>query len=172
LKHLQAILLLPGLVLVVIPVLILATSRSSDVAWSLTTPLHALRFLIGLILIASGLILMAKTINLFGMVGKGTLAPWAPPTRLVVRGIYRYVRNPMISGVLCVLLGEAVLFGSPPLWTWCMLFLIINLIYIPLIEEPQLEQRFGHSYHQYRQNVPRWIPRLRPWQSPNQDGVA
>jgi protein-S-isoprenylcysteine O-methyltransferase Ste14 len=69
----------------------------------------------------------------------------------------------MISGVCCILLGEAVLFGSVPLAIWCLAFVALNLTYIPLVEEPGLERRFGEDYLHYKQNVPRWIPRFEPW---------
>jgi protein-S-isoprenylcysteine O-methyltransferase Ste14 len=83
---------------------------------------------------------------------------------IVVRSLYRHVRNPMISGVLCVLLGEAVLFVSPAILLWLVLFLAVNLAYMPLSEEPALEKRFGDEYVHYRENVPAWIPRLKPWE--------
>jgi protein-S-isoprenylcysteine O-methyltransferase Ste14 len=72
----------------------------------------------------------------------------------------------MISGVLCILLGEAILFGSLPLFYWFVFFLVGNLIYMPLVEERDLERRFGEDYILYKQNVPRWIPRSRPWDAP------
>ena len=81
-----------------------------------------------------------------------------------MRGVYRHVRNPMITGVFCILLGEAIFFGS---WRLLGLFgfgLIVNLIYIPLSEEPGLAKRFGDDYLLYKRNVPRWIPRLTPWE--------
>jgi protein-S-isoprenylcysteine O-methyltransferase Ste14 len=106
---------------------------------------------------------MVATIRLFVTVGKGTLAPWNPTQRLVVQGIYRHVRNPMISGVFFVLLGEAVLAASLPLFYWLVVFIIGNAVYIPLAEEPGLVKRFGDEYLTYKQNVPRWIPRLTPW---------
>lgn len=98
-------------------------------------------------------------------VGSGTLAPWDPKTRLVVRGPYRCVRNPMISGVLFVLLGEAALVGSVPLLIWFGAVLAVNAIYLPLVEEPGLSRRFGEDYEAYRAHVPRWLPRVRPWDS-------
>ena len=98
--------------------------------------------------------------------GEGTLAPWDETRRLVVRGVYRHVRNPMITGVLCLLLGEASLLGSLPLLGWFALFLLANALYIPLAEERGLERRFGEEYLLYKRNVPRWIPRVRPWNSP------
>ena len=86
-----------------------------------------------------------------------------PPRELVVRGPYRYVRNPMISGVVFVLFGEALLLLARPHLEWAILFLLINCVYIPLLEEPQLERRFGAAYTEYRRHVRRLIPRLRPW---------
>ena len=112
-----------------------------------------------------GLVLMVATIRLFVTVGQGAPAPWNPPQRLVVRGVYRYVRNPMIAGVHFLLLGEAVLAASLPLLGFFALVLIVNAVYIPLSEEPGLAKRFGEEYEVYRRNVPRWIPRWRPWQA-------
>lgn len=70
----------------------------------------------------------------------------------------------MISGVLAVLLGEAALLGSLPIFAWALLFFSINHLYIPRFEEPGLERRFGDDYRRYKQHVPRWLPRLRAWQ--------
>ena len=103
---------------------------------------------------------MVATIRLFVTVGKGTLAPWEPTHKLVVQGVYRHVRNPMISGVILVLLGESVLTASLPLFCWFLVFAVINATYIPLLEEPGLVNRFGEEYLTYKGNVPRWVPRL------------
>jgi len=164
-KHLGAILLLPGMAVVVIPaaILYLTGADTFDLWW--TVP--ATRFILpalGVLFIAGGLGLMITTIGLFVTVGMGTLAPWNPTQKLVVRGIYRHVRNPMISGVFLILLGEAILAASVPLLAWCLLFIVANAIYIPLVEESGLVKRFGVEYEEYRRNVPRWIPRLRPWE--------
>ncbi len=69
----------------------------------------------------------------------------------------------MISGLLFIVLGEALLAASLPLLGLFALALIVNVVYIPLSEEPGLAKRFGDDYLTYKQNVPRWIPRLRPW---------
>jgi protein-S-isoprenylcysteine O-methyltransferase Ste14 len=106
---------------------------------------------------------MVATIRLFVTVGKGTLAPWDPTQRLVVRGVYRHVRNPMISGMFFILLGEAVLAVSLPLLVWFAVFVVVNALYIPLAEEPGLVKQFDDDYLAYKQNVPRWVPRLKPW---------
>ena len=114
-----------------------------------------------------GVLLVGWTIALFATFGGGTLAPWDATTRLVVRGPYRHVRNPMISGVLFIVLGEAVLLGSAPLIVWFAAVFGVNAIYIPLVEEPGLSRRFGADYDVYRAAVPRWVPRLRPWKEPS-----
>ena len=118
---------------------------------------------LGLPLIALGLALLGWTVSLFVRVGRGTLAPWDPTERIVVVGPYAHVRNPMISGVWSVLLGEAILFASREIAVWAGLFLVVNHLYFVLSEEPGLVRRFGESYEHYRRNVPRWIPRRRPW---------
>ena len=153
LRHLLAIGLLPGVATVLVPALIV--SGNDLASWPL--------ILLGAALIAVGVLLMAQTIALFATVGDGTLAPWDPTSRLVVRGPYRRVRNPMISGVLCILLGETALFGSTALLVWSGLFLAVNAVWFPLVEEPGLRRRFGADYEAYRAAVPRWLPRLRPW---------
>ena len=69
----------------------------------------------------------------------------------------------MISGVILILFAQALLLRSAPHAAWAVGFLAINFVYIPLLEEPQLERRFGHEYRRYREHVPRLLPRLRPW---------
>ena len=122
----------------------------------------------GALLAAAGLGMLVWTVTLFIRIGRGTLAPWDPTRRLVVRGPYAHVRNPMISGVLAVIVGEAVALGTSPLWTWAGLFLAINHVYFVLSEERGLARRFGAEYDEYRRHVPRWIPRLSPWRPPAQ----
>jgi protein-S-isoprenylcysteine O-methyltransferase Ste14 len=135
-----------------------------EVGWGLPAWVAWLPPLAGVSMIAAGLALMYRTIKLFATAGRGTLAPWDPTERLVVLGPYRYVRNPMISGVLAILLGEAALFGSLPLVAWFALFFAVNAIWMPVVEEPGLERRFGARYLEYKRNVPRWLPRLSPWE--------
>jgi protein-S-isoprenylcysteine O-methyltransferase Ste14 len=165
-RHLRDVLLLPGVMAVVIPALILGSSGRAWPGGSLDWPFNLVLSIAGGALIGLGLSLMVQTIRLFASIGQGTLAPWDPTRRLVVRGPYRRVRNPMITGVFAVLLGEALLFGSLPLLYWFAGFVIVNLVYIPLLEEPSLARRFGEDYRLYRANVPRWLPRVRPWVPP------
>jgi protein-S-isoprenylcysteine O-methyltransferase Ste14 len=162
-RHVGPIGLAPGVVTLVIPAAILYLFGAVDFSWGLPPPASWLPPLLGCALIGLGLLLMYKTVSLFATVGGGTLAPWDPPRRLVVRGIYLHVRNPMISGVLFILLGEAALFGSRSLLVWFLVFLAFQTVYIPLIEERGLARRFGGDYLVYKRNVPRWIPRLTPW---------
>jgi protein-S-isoprenylcysteine O-methyltransferase Ste14 len=101
----------------------------------------------------------------FARHGEGTPAPWDPPARFVRYGPYRFVRNPMILGIFFLLLGEAVLLRSIPLFFWFALFVIGNSLYIPLVEEKSLERRFGTTYSEYKKNVHRWFPRWTAWRS-------
>ncbi len=162
LRHIASIVALPGLVTVVVPlVLVDAVSFPQPVGWPF--PWDLISALLGLVFLGLGLWLLAATIRLFANVGQGTLAPWDPPQRLVVQGVYGLVRNPMITGTCCVLLAEALLTESAPVFGWLVFFVLLNLIYIPLFEEPALVRRFGDDYVDYRQRVPRWIPQWRPW---------
>jgi protein-S-isoprenylcysteine O-methyltransferase Ste14 len=114
-------------------------------------------------LIAAGLAFFVWTLSVFVRRGRGTLAPWDPTQRLVIDGPYRYVRNPMITAVLTILAGEATLLGSAAIAIELGVFFLMNTVYFPLSEEPGLRRRFGAEYDEYEENVPRWIPRLRPW---------
>jgi protein-S-isoprenylcysteine O-methyltransferase Ste14 len=154
--------------IIVIP-MILAGVFGKSPGWNLPNLLNLVPITVGFSLVAAGLTLMAKTITLFANLGQGTLAPWDPPQKLVVKGVYRHVRNPMISGVASILLGETLLLGSLPQFIWFLLFAAANAIYIPSSEEPGLLKRFGRDYEIYRTNVPRWIPRLTPWTPENSE---
>ena len=166
-RHLLAVVLLPGIVAVAVPGAIVWSTGAVSVGWGLPSGLALLPVLLGAGLIALGLALVTWTIVLFAVVGRGTLAPWDPTSALVVRGPYRHVRNPMITGVVVLLAGEATLLGSPALAAWCAAVLCANAVYMPLVEEPGLVRRFGEAYDVYRANVPRWVPRLRPWHPAN-----
>jgi protein-S-isoprenylcysteine O-methyltransferase Ste14 len=168
LQHLQAIVLLPVMVTLVVPALIVGATDRVNPGWSLPVPLNLLPIAAGVCLVALGLLLMIATISLFVRVGKGTLAPWLPTRRLVVRGVYGNVRNPMITGVLCILFGEVTVVGSSALLYYAIAAALLNAVYIPLVEEPGLVERFGADYELYRQHVLRWIPRLRAWDVPAQ----
>ena len=162
-KQVRAIIFLPGVVTIIIPGVVILVTRSARLGWALGSPLACMPIALGCNLICLGFVLMIMTTTLFAGTGKGTLAPWDPTEKLVTHGIYRRVRNPMISGVFCVLLGEALVLGSIPLLVWFLGFLLGNLIYIPVMEERKLERRFGEEYVRYKREVPRWIPSFRAW---------
>ena len=161
LRHLLAIAILPFSVTVLIPVWLARRNRVTFAPG--TTVPGMLAQVAGAGLVAIGLVLFVASLRRFDREGAGTLAPWDPPRRLVVRGPYAYVRNPMISGVVFVLLGEALLLLSRPHLEWALLFLLINAVFIPLLEEPLLRERFGDEYREYCRHVPRLLPRLSPW---------
>jgi len=154
--------ILPFTALLIIPAAIL-WATGFRIGWGLGLPWDAVIVLAGALLMGEGLYFLSITIWLFINIGKGTLAPWSPTKKLVIIGPYCHVRNPMISGVLMTLLGESVVFGSPGIFILFLLFFVVNHIYFIYSEEPGLARRFGEEYLTYKKNVPRWIPRLRPW---------
>jgi protein-S-isoprenylcysteine O-methyltransferase Ste14 len=97
----------------------------------------------------------------FAFLGKGTPAPIDMPKVLVVRGPYRFTRNPMYISVLLVLAGESLLFQSARLLEYAALVAICFHLFVLLQEEPTLRRKMGAAYERYTQDVPRWIPRLR-----------
>jgi len=164
LRHLLSILLLPVTVTIVVPYVLVSSRAQGLWAWPPSGGLDIALRIAGAGLIGLGLGLMVATNQKFATVGRGTLAPWDPPRRFVVAGVYRYVRNPMISGVLAILFGEAAVLRSEAVLEWALVFFLVNAVYIPLIEEPMLERRFGESYREYKAHVRRWLPRRTPWE--------
>ena len=162
LRQLLSVIALPVTVTIVVP---LWLRRRNGLVWEV--PANALEWsavAAGVVALGIGLVLFAASLSRFIVQGKGTLAPWDPPRHLVVTGPYRYVRNPMISGVAFILIGEALLLRATPHAWWAALFIVINVLYISTVEEPQLERRFGESYRTYCQHVPRVVPRRTPWE--------
>lgn len=158
----KAVLILPVNVLIVIPGLIFWLANGSSLAAD-PISISDLRVVLVVLFAVIGLGLGGWTMALFARHGDGTPAPWDPPRKLVVRGPYRHVRNPMISGVIFMLAAEAIVLQSWLIAIWGAIFFIGNSFYFPLVEEPGLETRFGEDYRRYKTNVPRWIPRLRGW---------
>ena len=160
LRHLLAILLLPFVVAVVVPQWLLNAFADGDTRWDDGSILAWLSRSAGALLLSAGLALFSWCLSLFARVGQGTLAPWDPTRNIVAVGPYRLVRNPMITGVVLMLFGQALLWGSLAVGIWAVSFLLINHVYFVLSEEPGLERRFGASYRAYKASVPRWIPRI------------
>jgi protein-S-isoprenylcysteine O-methyltransferase Ste14 len=125
------------------------------------------------VLLAAALILAGvspglESIRRFVVVGRGTLMPTTPTEHLVVSGFYRHVRNPMYVGVLIALTGEVLLFHSRGLVVFALLLWLGFHLFVSLYEEPTLTRRYGDEYLRFKQNVPRWLPRLKPWQGADQ----
>lgn len=158
LRQIASIVILPFTVTVLIPIWIGGAFRPPERA------VDYVSIAAGVAAAVAGLSLFVSTVYLFWTRGRGTLAPWDPPRVFVAAGPYRYVRNPMISGVILILVAEALVFRSTPFAEWAATFFAINLIYIPLLEEPMLDARFGESYRTYKRNVRKFLPRLSPWQ--------
>ena len=146
--------LLPISAILVIPFFCLSCWPPDPKSFSL------IRFLAGMISMSVGFIFLTTCVIYFKVEGGGTLAPWAPPQKLVIRGPYAYTRNPMLSGVLMVIFGQTLLLSSWALFVWLLIFCAVNTIYFVYSEEPGLERRFGDEYRQYKQRVPRWLPRF------------
>jgi protein-S-isoprenylcysteine O-methyltransferase Ste14 len=144
--------LFPGTVVGFLPYVIL--SRRNEFS-----PGHfELTQIVGLVAMVLGVGTLLKCIWDFAMVGCGTLAPMDPPRVLVVRGLYRYVRNPMYVGVLTALLGEVLFFESRALFQYAMIWLLIVHLFVVLYEERKLRRLFGASYDEYCRAVRRWLP--------------
>lgn len=114
-------------------------------------------------LIVAGLTPLLESILRFIHVGRGTLVPTAATEHLVVSGLYRYMRNPMYAGVTAVLAGEALLFRNRSLVIEAVLVCLGFTLFVHLYEEPTLTRRYPEAYPRYKSHVPRWLPRLTPW---------
>lgn len=117
----------------------------------------------GLVFIFFGTAVILWGYLTFIFVGKGTPFHALPADKLIIKGLYRYVRNPMVIGVLFVFLGEAIFFESTVILIYMIIGISVYNLFLVIYEEPQLRRRFGDSYIKYCREVPRWIPRLTPY---------
>jgi protein-S-isoprenylcysteine O-methyltransferase Ste14 len=124
---------------------------------------------IGVILLVAGVIVVIQAFVRFVVEGFGTPAPVAAPERLVVGGVYRYVRNPMYVAILATMVGQALLLGQLGLLLYAAAIWLIAAAFVRFYEEPTLTRRFGADYEAYRRAVPAWWPRLRPWEPHERD---
>lgn len=118
---------------------------------------------LGLLLIVAGLPVLLDSFVRFATQGLGTPAPVAPPQHLVVTGLYRYVRNPMYVAVLALIFDQGLLFGSVRVLEYGLIVWLGFHLFVLLYEEPTLHSKFGQEYEEFRANVHRWVPRLKPW---------
>lgn len=165
-KQLLLSLLLPFTVTIIIPSLILFNLEKRTLINLLSY--DPIFLIIGLFVLGLGLIIFITCVRVFYKLGKGTLMPISKiqTQNLVIHGPYKYVRNPMIIGVIIMILSEAFIFSSINLLIYTLAFFIVNLIYIPLVEEKGLEKRFGQDFLIYRKKVRGWIPRIKPFAIP------
>ena len=154
LKNLLFTVLVPGTVAVFVPLYYLSHADFGTPARSVSAGM----------LLFLGAAIYAWCLWDFAITGRGTPAPIDPPKTLVVRGLYRYTRNPMYVGVLTVIGGWALLFGSTDLAVYGLCVATVFHFFVVLYEEPHLRSVFGASYEQYCSEVGRWLPlgRKRP----------
>lgn len=149
-KTLIFTIVVPGTVVIYVPWVLRGRSAHPVAMWAW----------IGIVPAAAGLAVYLWCAWGFATAGRGTPLPLDAPKLLVVRGLYRYVRNPMYVGVLMMVLAQAILFASmPTLWYAAIAWLFFHAMAV-VYEEPTLRSKFGDSYEQYRKSVPRWIPRV------------
>lgn len=122
--------------------------------------------IVGGALLAAGVGGILATFARFVIEGLGTPAPIAPTEKLVVGGLYRYVRNPMYTAVIATIVGQGLLFGQLGLLLYAAVFWLVVGAFVRLYEEPTLRRQFGGEYEAYCRAVPAWLPRLRPWEGP------
>jgi protein-S-isoprenylcysteine O-methyltransferase Ste14 len=154
------VILIPGTVAGYLPYRILGAARRSP-QWD------ALSFCAAaLVVLGWGALL--RCVWDFAAAGRGTLVPIDPPRHLVVRGLYRFTRNPMYNGVLAALTGEALLFRSWQLVQYTVVVFVVFHLFVVLYEEPTLGTQFGSAYESYRNAVPRWGFTTRGYQETEQ----
>jgi protein-S-isoprenylcysteine O-methyltransferase Ste14 len=153
------VVVVPGTVAVLIPALITRWDVAAWGPWPLIVALS-----VGLI--AAGAVVLLHAVWRFAVEGRGTPSPTAPTERLVVSGFYRHTRNPMYVAVAAVIGGQALLCPSIGIALYLTLFGVAVTAFVHWYEEPTLRAAHGESYLTYQQEVPRWVPRLRPWPDP------
>jgi protein-S-isoprenylcysteine O-methyltransferase Ste14 len=154
----------PGIVVGLIPWLLTGWQVREPVPYY-WAPMRVL----GAILLVTGLIVLVQAFVRFVVEGLGTPVPVAAPERLVVGGLYRYVRNPMYVAIRAAIVGQALLLGELGLLLYAAALWLITAAFVRFYEEPTLTRRFGADYEAYRRAVPAWWPRLRPWKPGERD---
>ena len=158
-EYLKVVLILPGNVLVTIPLLIFLFTRNSH-SYYLVNP-HIFLFYVAMFFLIMGLFLAIWSVRTFyTRGGEGTPGPWRPVSNLIIFGPYRYVRNPMILGAVALILFESALFASIPFLLWAIVFFVGNVIYFKIFEEKELIKRFGEDYKDYKNEVPMLFPKF------------
>jgi protein-S-isoprenylcysteine O-methyltransferase Ste14 len=141
-----------GLVLVYLP------ARVLTVAGVTRPPRLGPPQIAGMVVVAAGAALAIWSILAFALLGRGTPAPFDPPRRLVARGPYRYVRNPMYLGATLALAAAALFYETVAMWAYAGGFFLLMHVVVVGYEEPTLRRTFGRDYEQYCRQVRRWLP--------------
>jgi protein-S-isoprenylcysteine O-methyltransferase Ste14 len=132
--------------------------------WTAGRPPYAMAWRVaGGVVLVGGAVVLAQAFVRFVVEGLGTPAPAAPTEKLVVGGLYRYVRNPMYLAVAAAIVGQALLLSRPILLLYAAIVTAVNATFVRWYEEPTLRRQFGDDYETYRLAVPGWLPRRRPW---------
>ena len=161
-EYLKVVLILPGNVLITIPFLIFLFTRKSYSYY--LVGFDNFLFYIAMFFLALGLFLAIWSVRTFySKGGEGTPGPWRPISNLIISGPYRYIRNPMILGVVNLLLFESAFFTSLLFLLWAIVFFVGNIIYFKTFEERELINRFGMDYENYKNEVPMLFPKFTPY---------
>jgi protein-S-isoprenylcysteine O-methyltransferase Ste14 len=147
-RALLAVLVLPGIFAGILPWVIAAHDPWRDEGHDL-----------GAVVLGAGIGIVILCVRDFLVIGRGTLAPWDPPKKLIVVGLYKHVRNPMYVGVLTIILGTAICTGSPAVFVYGILVALVFHLRVVLYEEPRLAAQFGDDWVKYSREVSRWLPR-------------
>ena len=131
-------------------------------SWKVARPPLAIA-VVGYVILATGVVVLLHAFARFVTEGVGTPAPVAPTRHLVIGGLYRYVRNPMYVAVAMTILGQAMVLGRPVLLLYALVFGVAVGSFVHFCEQPKLTRQFGAEYAAYRNAVPAWLPRRRPW---------
>lgn len=116
--------------------------------------------IVGYFLLVIGSLIYLWCVYDFTFIGRGTPAIFDPPRELVIRGLYKYVRNPMYIGVVTALLGQVFIYGSPLILIFAIGFGSVFYVFVIVYEEPVLRKQFGDDYTRYVKLVNRWVPSL------------
>ena len=153
LKNLLFTLVVPGAVAVYVPLSLAPPLREMPFRWGVTQVAALLPLL-------AGCAIYFWCLWDFATFGRGTPAPVDAPRRLVVRGLYQYVRNPMYVGVLMVIAGWALFFRSARILGYGVVVALFFHLFVVAVEEPSLRGKFGRSYERYCREVGRWVPKV------------
>jgi protein-S-isoprenylcysteine O-methyltransferase Ste14 len=130
--------------------------------WEVASP-PLIVAVVGYVILVAGVVVLLHAFLRFVIEGVGTPAPVAPTRHLVIGGLYRYVRNPMYVAVALTILGQAMVLGRPVLLVYALVFGVTVASFVYFYEQPTLTRQFGAEYEAYRDAVPAWLPRRRPW---------